>query len=169
MGQHDALDGYVTCLQLRVTRSTLPVARAAPSLEEEAADFSAMLAAQDLSTADPLGLGGLMADAYRLDQLARDGALPDSRLRDALLRATLAGLEKYAAASEIQQPAERRLAFRELGMAIGLHTVASMRNPPAAGSRAAEGHLLETLRRHDPLRDRIVAFWLEPEHQRATP
>ena len=69
MGHHDPLDGYVTCLQLRATASASSAPTPAPALEAEAARFRSMIDGRDLATADPLGIGGLLADAYRLEQL----------------------------------------------------------------------------------------------------
>ncbi|HMK72614.1 MAG TPA: hypothetical protein VK454_04705, partial [Myxococcaceae bacterium] len=43
MGQHDALDGLVTCAQLRATAAALPAGDAGPSLEEELAGLASML------------------------------------------------------------------------------------------------------------------------------
>ena len=69
MGQHDPLDGYVTCLQLRATASASSAPAPSPALEAETARFRSMIDGRDLATADPLGIGGLLADAYRLEQL----------------------------------------------------------------------------------------------------
>ena len=78
MGQHDPLDGYLTCLQLDATAAAL-AASGSPALREEAADFAGMLRGQSLGTLDPLGLGGLLADAHRAEQLHWAGALPTGR------------------------------------------------------------------------------------------
>ena len=162
MGQHDALDGYVTCAQLRATANGQEGSDGGPVLDEAAADFESMIERDGLETTDPLGLGGLMADAFRLAQLAEQGAPVDVRLKDDLLDAALGGLESYARQGELEEPAEHRLAFRELGLAIGLHAVAAMRQS------AAGGPVLGRLGAYDPLRAKIIAFWLEPEHQKAS-
>jgi hypothetical protein len=170
MGQHDALDGYVTCSQLRATASGLQGAVGRPVLDDVAADFASMVDPDGLETGDPLGLGGLMADAYRLAQLAEQGASVDVRLKDNLLEAALAGLEQYARQGDLDRGAERRLAFRELGLAIGLQAVDAMRQQ-ATGDREPSGArraVLEKLGAYEPVRARIVAFWLEPEHQKAS-
>jgi hypothetical protein len=128
MGHHDPLDGFVTCLQL--------------GLPELAADFAAMLDPAGLATDDPLGLGGLLGDAFRLAQL---GVHPE--VQDALLGAARAGLRGFAGQPLLHLPAGHRLAFRELGLAIGLAA-------PLPG-----------LERHAPLRDAIDAFWADPSHR----
>jgi hypothetical protein len=171
MGHHDPLDGLVTCAQLDATAAWLEPASGS-RLADAAADFAAMLEPGQLATPDPLGLGGLMSDAYRVEQLLQQGAWPtDEDLVEALLAAILAGLHRYARHPDLQSPASHRLAFRELGLAIGLAAVERMhqdaqREPgrfrASAGARAA----LEQLSRYAPLRAQIESFWLALEHRR---
>jgi hypothetical protein len=51
-----------------------------------------------------------------------------------------------------------RLAFRELGLAIGLSVVASMEDLGSPWT--------DQLARFAPLREEIESFWLRPEHRR---
>jgi hypothetical protein len=77
-------------------------------------------------------------------------------------------LEQYARQGDLDERAERRLAFRELGLAIGLHAVTAMRQRPIGpreSSRAARA-VREILDAHGPLCGKIIAFWLEPGNQR---
>jgi hypothetical protein len=67
-----------------------------------------------------LGIGGLLVDAYRAAQLKHLGAPIEDHLVAKPLAAALVGLGYYAANGELQAAAEYRLAFRELGLAIGL-------------------------------------------------
>ena len=166
MGQHDALDGYITCSQLRATSSG-PQGVGGPVLDDVTADFESMVDRDGLDTSDPLGLGGLMADAYRLAQLADQGAFLDVGLEDNMLVAALGGLEQYARHGDLDEGAERRLPFRELGLAIGLHAVAAMRQQ-STGDREHPRTVLERLGAYDQVSETIIAFWLEPEHQRAS-
>jgi hypothetical protein len=135
MGQHDPLDGLVTCLELDAIPGD-------PPLGDAIADFRAMLDLSGLATADPLGIGGLLVDAARLQDHAE--------LREAILRAALAGLRHYVTQPDLAAPAQYRLAFRELGLAIGLAAVTDPRFAEYASLRGA-----------------IESFWLQPEHQRA--
>ncbi len=163
MGQHDPLDGYVTCAQLRGTASRL-ASVAEPSLDDAEADFASMIDRDGLETSDPLGLGGLLADAYRLAQLAEQGAAVDAGLQDSLLEAARGGLERYARQGDLEQDAQQRLAFRELGLAIGLHAVAAMRQRGSKRSRGSR-RLLDELAPFDALRTQIVTFWEDAEHR----
>jgi hypothetical protein len=172
MGQHDPLDGYITYVQLLSTAAGLPQADASPKLKDEIRQVQAMIVAGDLGTDDPLGIGGLLMDAYRMEQLQRQEAAMDSRLLETVLAAALAGLRSYAASGELQLPAEHRLAFRELGLAIGLHAVRLMGEAPSHdptqfpmtnGVRLR----LRELMQYVPMGERIEAFWRAPEHRRS--
>lgn len=160
MGQHDPLDGYITTLQLRATAASL--AQAQPDLAEESREYAAMVRRGDWATDDPLGIGGLLIDAWRVQQLSRQGADVEPHLFDRLLDAARSGLALYIQGGDLQLPARYRLAFRELGLAIGLHAVERMR-AAAPGQRAQ----LEALAQYVPLAGDIEAFWLDPTQQRS--
>jgi len=173
MGQHDPLDGYITNLQLRTTAATLPQPTTGPDLEEETSQFATMLKWGDLATADPLGLGGLMIDAYRVQQLMQQGSLVDTQLLDNLLSTSLTGLQHYVQRNELQQSAQYRLAFRELGLVIGLHAVERIQQAVADEAQQASTNLkldkqLTALMQYMPHCDEIEAFWRNPEHQQST-
>ncbi len=172
MGQHDPLDGYISNLQLRATAAALPQPASGPNLKEETRQYATMLERGELTTADPLGLGGLLIDAYRVQQLVRQGARPDAQLLNRLLDAALTGLQHYAQGGELQLPARHRLAFRELGLAIGLHAVERMHQAAASESEPTATGLrlraqLQVLMQYLPMRDEIEAIWRDPEQQRA--
>jgi hypothetical protein len=140
MGQHDPLDGYVTCLQLAAAPGR------GPDLGEAIADFRAMIDPRGLATADPLGIGGLLVDAYRLAQLEADAPL-----RGAIVAAARVGLARYVESADLHRPAAQRLAFRELGLAIGL--------------AAAQRLQLRELAPFAPIRDAIDELWCDPQHR----
>ena len=147
-GQHDALDGFVAAAQLRATARGLGCLPEGPPLDDEVSRLATLIDGRHLATPDPLGLGGLLLDAARLHQLA--GPAP-------LLRSLVAAAEeglRYFAHDELQRPAAHRLAFRELGLAIGLHAVDLLE----AGGPT-------DLRRHAPLGAEIEGFWREPRHR----
>ena len=171
MGQHDPLDGYISNLQLRATAAALPQPATGPNLKDETRQYATMLERGELTTADPLGLGGLLIDAYRVQQLVQQGAQADGQLLNRLLDAALTGLQHYAHGGELQLPAKHRLAFRELGLAIGLHAVERMRQSVDNESEHAASTLrlraqLQVLMQYLPMRDRIEAIWRDPEQQR---
>lgn len=165
MGQHDPLDGLVTSLELRAS-AVEHGSTAAPDLAEEVRGFASIAAAGGWETADPLGIGGLLCDAFRLFQLARAAPLPEPDMPLRLLDAASAGLDRCAEDLAAPEPAEHRLAFRELGLAIGLQAVGLMGDRCGAADaalRAAAAPLLC----HLPLGAGIEAFWREPAHRRS--
>jgi hypothetical protein len=164
MGQHDPLDGLLTCLELEATASAMPQTPNGPSLEGAIADYAAMLDPTALLTADPLGVGGLLTDAWRVTALERRGALRGTKLGDVLLAAAFEGLRHFARGPDLRAPASRRLAFRELGLAIGLDAVELLRT-----RGGAHPVMLDAVTQYSPLAGEITSFWLEPDNQRARP
>jgi hypothetical protein len=169
MGQHDPLDGFVTLVQVQTTPAVLA---GRPPLDREIADLASMMNDRDWTTADPLGLGGLLMDAGRVHQLMRLGAPLEGALLQELLETARDGLSDYARRDEVRSPAETRLAFRELGLAIGLQAAERLRralDEQAAGSRPRPDvrKPLDAVLRHAALRSEIESFWLVPEHRRA--
>jgi hypothetical protein len=170
MGHHDPLDGFITAVQLQTTRSSLGSTGSEPTLEREAADFAKMIQGQDWTTADPLGLGGLLMDASRVAQLMRLGAFAGGELLDDLLSSALPGLSYWNRQNDSGLPASQRLAFRELGLAIGLSGIelideAVGREDLALSAKTSEG--LEALTPYAYLGSEIRSFWLDPEHREA--
>lgn len=161
MGQHDPLDGYLTNLQLRATAAALPPPMIGPDLEDETREFTLMIEDADWSTADPLGIGGLLSDAYHLQQLRLHGVAFDESLIDELLRAALNGLHYYARSGELHFPAQHRLAFRELGLAVGLRAVQRMQS-------STQHEQLHGFKHYLQLSESIETFWRDPAHQQSS-
>jgi hypothetical protein len=169
MGHHDPLDGLITYEQLRVRR---PAAAAGPGLEAEISDLGSMCRGMDWATEDPLGLGGLLTAAHRIEQLVRLFTHQDRGLLATVLDAAARGLSVFAARAALDGPASGRLGFRELGLSIGLRAVERMRTAMARDPKPFDADprarsRLEQLANHLPLRATIESFWLEPEHQRS--
>jgi hypothetical protein len=170
-GQHDALDGLVACLRLRAHASGEDAAR----IDALVSILAGLVAGHDLRTDDPLGLGGLLVDAWILRQL------PEREHGDALAGRLLAlaaeGLERWVRQRPLAAPAHRRLAFRELGLAIGLHAARRIAGS-LAGSSSSAGQVavagehamraaIARLQPLWPLAGEIEAFWSMPAHQSA--
>jgi len=171
MGHHDPLDGLVTFVQLQATANGLERSPEAPKLAAGVADFIAMGEGADWATADPLGLGGLLMDACRVEQLEPSEAFSQDELFERLLSAALVGLQSSGLQSELRRPAATRPAFRELGLAIGLQAVERMWKAVEEQRGSSRGSpetraLLEDLMRYVSIRGEIEGFWLEPEHRR---
>jgi hypothetical protein len=137
MGQHDPLDGYVTYLSLDAAARRLGDQ---PALGDAIAAFRSLIRERELATGDPLGIGGLLVAANELARLDADPAL-----REALLHAADRSLRQYLGEPDLFLDAEHRLAFRELGLAIGIAAIGSPR--------------------YAPVRTAIIAFWRDPAHR----
>jgi hypothetical protein len=172
MGHHDPLDGYITYVQLQTTASARDERIPAPRISSDARQFATMIDRGALATADPLGIGGLLVDAARVEQLTTQSAFSGDDLLENLLTAALTGLDHYARRAEFRQPPEYRLAFRELGLSIGLRAVlllheAADRHPDRLPNDNMLRVRLEALLRYTALADEIETFWRSPANQRA--
>jgi hypothetical protein len=169
MGHHDPLDGWLTGVQLQTSADRLAESTSGPALTDAISDFTRMATHRDLSTTDPLGLGGLLTDAYRARQLLQRGAELEPGLVPRLLSAVARGLTGYLRLAELRAPATHRLAFRELGLAIGFSALAllakDLRAVPDAPGRDELTAAIEPLSGYVALGAQIRAFWSEPEHQ----
>ena len=85
-----------------------------------------------------------------------------------LLRDIKNSVDRYARHAPLQHPVQYRLAFRELGLAIGLRALAPMQTVAASYQGAAARDLLQDiaeLEQYVPLGREIEAFWRTPENQ----
>lgn len=169
MGLHDPLDGWITFLQLQSTALEFSKTPAL-DLGPEIADMRALCQGKTWTTEDPLGIGGLLSDAYKTMQLIAHGGLAETALLNDLLEASLPGLEACSGSRSLKLPADYRLAFRELGLAIGLRAVERIeglmaQNPkPFAGNRTVQA-LLKHLKRYAGLGEALEEFWLAPQNR----
>jgi hypothetical protein len=169
MGHHDPLDGLITYCQLQVLADR-DQERQGSGLEAEINDLAAMCLDQDWTTDDPLGLGGLLSDGYLLAQLTVDFGESRLNLLDDLLAAALDGLVSYRHNDILTAPAPYRLAFRELGLAIGLRAAQRLedlvnRNPETFAVHSSVPAHLNALLPYLPLGVGIEKFWLQPENR----
>jgi hypothetical protein len=169
-GLSDMLDGFATYATLETALRNAAVAD--PVVAEAAAELRAMCdAVPSFATSDPLALGGLLLDVSRLIQLAAQKALPRDlafdRLVERLLRDIDRGLEAFDRSGAIFAAVDRRLAFRELGLALGAQSISEMRaavlRTPALVATLAPP--VDRLARHLPLVERIERIWLDPTAQ----
>jgi hypothetical protein len=156
-GQHDALDALTTYHEL---------VGSGPELSREISEAQQIAAAGALETDDALGTGALLLSAYRL-AVAMRGPGPDLRpLLQRVLSAARLSLEVCARGDPLSAPAHSRLAFRELGLAIGLHAVGQWRDDGALDRDMRD--LLTAILGYLPLAARIDELWSD-DGQRRTP
>jgi hypothetical protein len=172
MGQHDPLDGLITYQQLQATAGKLADPHSESFLGTEIAEMTAMCEGMTWTTDDPLGIGGLLSDACRLAQLMIRTNLRESDRLVSLLRDAELGLEAFVRSRPLNASADYRLAFRELGLSIGLHAIVKMQRAieqhPENFSNQNELHArLSGLARFLPLNELIESFWLETSNQQS--
>lgn len=168
-GLHDALDAYITYNEIVHCGEGFAADPGALVLDAEIRDVATVIECQRWNTGDPLGIGGLLFDACRVIQLRAAAHLGDQQLAAALVQASTESLVEFASDGGLDNPAEYRLAFRELGLSIGLHAAAKMReviaDKPdlfALGLRQE----VDQLQHFSSLRNAIEAFWCSPTNQR---
>ena len=155
MGQHDPLDALLVYLELQT--GTI--------LEREIREARALCAHAQWETDDPLGIGSLLTGIFRLANLITRYQAPEATLLAKLVAAARVSLDAYTHSDALAAPVESRLAFRELGLAIGLHALDRVAQSPILGEAVNEA--LEAFSCHRPLTSRIDAFWSAPAHRQS--
>jgi hypothetical protein len=166
MGQHDPLDGLITYNEIQATVPRGAERATWPDLQAEIADAARMCEGRDWTTGDALGVGGLLADAYRVAQLVSAGAAMGADLLQILLDAAQVSLRAYRRKGGLHLPLAYRLAFRELGLSIGLRAVVRMQalveeRPAAFAGQPALHTQIDALSQHVPLTAEIEKFWAD--------
>jgi hypothetical protein len=165
MGQHDPLDGLVTYCELQAAATAMGEADL-PDLHAEISDLGAICHGNQWATDDTLGIGGLLWDASRIAQLTAQGGFSQPGLFQEVADAALLGLQAIAGDGFMALPVSYRLAFRELGLSIGLRGVERLSGlvQQTAGELDQSNWLrprLEVMAEYLPLAERIESFWLE--------
>lgn len=159
-GHHDPLDAYITYNEIEYGMKK-------KILQSEIEEVSGMLQGSYWDTDDSLGIGGLLFDAGRVTQLTVAKQLKDDGFASSLMQSARRSLATQSRRSMLEAPADYRLAFRELGMSIGLHAVPLMNN--ILQTRQLKGSALanaDQLQSFVALGKEIEDFWLLPAHQR---
>src|SRR5438105_3853772 len=112
MGMHDPLDGLVAMATL--------------GLEGETHELARMCEGRHWATDDPLGAGGLLLDALALARFVAAGRGEFRPLLAEVITDAEISVPVPSGAVSARVPAARRLAFRELGLALGLHGVGEL-------------------------------------------
>jgi hypothetical protein len=171
MGQHDPLDGLITYNELQLTVAREFGQSNPPDLIQEITDMTDMCRGLDLFTDDPLGIGGLLADASGFTQLIILGGPHYTGLLESILDSAREGLESFTGSNSLKLPASRRLAFRELGLSIGLSGVEKLHeliknNTDIFGSTNPLQHPVHAILEYVPLKEKIEQFWLDPKNRK---
>lgn len=173
MGHHDPLDGLVTSIELQNNSMRYFRSTGCIDLAAEISDYQAMCKGASWATDDPLGTGGLLTDTLRLAQVEASDAWPITLQWPSLLSDGTAGVHAFLNSGVLDYPATHRLAFRELGLAIGLHAADRLRQlaaqQPHPVLSSGEGRRrLEKLSEFTHLASHIESYWLHKEHQQSS-
>ncbi len=174
MGQHDALDGYITYLQLNQNASQDSSLPETIDLDAAISGLHQMSQTINWESDDPLGIGGVLSDACFLAQLIVEEKRVDlSVMLYRLLSYALKGIEGFMRTETLNYPARQRLAFREFGLSIGLHGIPKIKLllNQHAGYFAEPNQIEEVLvalEAYLPLCEYIENFWLESENQKSS-
>ena len=166
MGHHDPLDGFITYNQLQLCAADDLKKTPGPDLREEITDMENICREKSWETDDPLGIGGLLCDACRVAQMIVSKDLDQIDLLEILLDASLQGLVSFSRTNSLNLPADYRLAFRELGLSIGVRAVKKLQGlieekPGIFKERHTLHEHIEALMRYSSLIETIEGFWLE--------
>jgi hypothetical protein len=166
MGHHDPLDGLLTYQKLQAGCG----GETDSDLSSEIADLAELCAGRHWETDDPLGIGGLLCDAWRLACLLADGTAVDPALLSELLGASIRGLDALTQQRLLEHPASSRIAFREFGLSLGLHALGRLRDVFRQPTHALSGRadceaLLRGLARYELLAQDIERFWQQASHR----
>ncbi len=124
-----------------------------------------------MATDDPLGIGGLLCDALQVASVAGHGGPVYSSLLETVFDAALNGLEKVAGSGLLNAPARYRLAFRELGLSIGLAAFERLslkirENPALTKKKDSLEPAIQAILGYLPVREQIEGFWLEDANRK---
>jgi len=172
MGHHDPLDGFITYNQVQATAAKEPEKSKGPDLKAEVTDMADICKGKSWVTDDPVGIGGLLSDAYKVAQLIRNGYFEQTDLLEILLDSSLPGLESFAKKNPLKLPADYRLAFRELGLSIGLRAFERLQglveeNPGLFDKKLPLPSRIESLMQYQSFSEAIEMFWLENANREA--
>ena len=163
MGQHDPLDGLITCLELQTAAG---FDRAdGMDLTVAIADMTQMCSHGRWATDDPLGIGGLLDDATRLAELVFERGVVRHELLHHLLVEAERSLQELDWSILLSRSAVHRLPFRDLGLAIGIHGLPRIRS--LVGRSRELAPVSDGMQQYQPLAEQIEAFWSDPAHRLA--
>lgn len=157
-GQHDPLDGRV---MIETLRATAPEGTDRDALlQPEARELDDLCRGASWVTHDALGVGGLLVDCLRLVQLREAGRPMGPELQERVFSDAARGLEFFAMTHRPETRPGQRLAFRELGLAIGIH--AGERIADAAPVAPPDRPWLRTLDASRSIARDIEHLWSAP-------
>jgi hypothetical protein len=164
-GLHDALDGFITFREVQYAMAKISGRGEAKGLGPATEALLALCQHGEWTTCEPLGVGGLLFDACRLCQLIGQEQHRELSLLEEVMQGCRNGLMAMFDLGYLNRPASQRLAFRELGLAIGLKALpivaqAVGTNKSTFGCRPSLLRTIDLLLPYRSLSDELAKLWL---------
>ncbi|MGZ7208535.1 MAG: hypothetical protein ACXVHV_01500 [Methanobacterium sp.] len=166
MGQHDPLDGFVTYNELQLATEKLKKSNI-PKLDREISEMTDICRGMNFVTNDPLGIGGLLFDAARTAQLIIKSNLSYDNLLEVILNSARLGMDSFIKSNPLGLPPDYRLAFRELGLSIGLKSVERIHKWSKDNEFKMNNlnyELVKSLMNYETLGKQIENFWIQSKN-----
>ncbi|HML06407.1 MAG TPA: hypothetical protein VK426_11580 [Methanobacterium sp.] len=169
MGQHDPLDGFVTYNELQITAEKFNQLEI-PKLEKEISQMRDICRGMNWTTNDPLGIGGLLFDAGRIAQIIIKANIDYNNLLELILNSAIIGMNSFVKSNPLRVSPDYRLAFRELGLSIGLEGAKSLQkwhgnNENCFKKNTAVPEIIAALMNYSSLGDAIENFWIQSQNR----
>lgn len=158
MGQHDPLDGLVSGCELKSEAERSGAQHEA--LNDLISDYKQICTQGNWATEDPLGIGGLLDSLIRLLLAGVSLTTEFQKLITHLMQEIRFSLQYFTRLNQLGSNAGQRLAFRELGLSLGLRGLELL----SSRDKNFSGPLSELLG-YLPLAEEIESFWSEPAHR----
>ncbi len=163
MGHHDPLDGFITYMEIEEVAKLNPDFYFGLTLNREIEEFYTMTKDINLATSDSLGIGGLLSDILFLAQLNFQD-YKDFLLK--MIEASIVSIEFYMKNNHLNYPAYYRLAFRELGLVIGIEGVKIFDDILKNNQFYEEiKFYIDVLKKFEFLEIEILDFWLDERNR----
>jgi len=170
MGHHDPLDGLVTYMEIQAAAGGSKKSKEL-DLGKEIKDMADICEGKNWATDDPLGMGELLSTSYKLAQLMTDTDSEQEELLDDLLDCSITGLRLFERRNQLKLPSDYRLAFRELGLSIGLHAIERLpeliKKSPRFSANPRLHSQMKDLMRYTSFGNKIEAYWLNETNRQA--
>ena len=106
-------------------------------------------------------------------KLMTKGQIRNPSLLETIVHASTLGIDSFENSGSLEYPAEYRLAFRELGLSIGLSAVERLHegieeNPDIFRQMSSLKQRVEDLREYEPLGKIIKQFWMDNKNRQAS-
>lgn len=175
-GHHDPLDGWQTFERIALDDAELDPGDD-EALAGPRAELRRMCRGTSWLTDDPLGLGGLLLDLHRGLWLVSRGRQDLIEQLEPMASGAGIGLSRYVRRGSWEADPERRLPFRELGLALGLRALPGAHAhleaardaelvPPSLAHEIEER--LVQMREHTSLAQRLEDTWRDPDARQAS-